>query len=147
MCPMSLEPPEQSGKAAGNSYLKNGYFRTHIQPLIKAGSSTLFSVCGPFSVTGLTKEMDTLRGCLTPFPAKFQFNLCAVFIELYQNIDQYGMKLPDTDIEGAFGSIHITQQKDESIQLTAINQATSFLGNSHLFSFSPALYSARRGYL
>ena len=71
MCPMSSKPPEQSGKATGNSYLKNSYFGAHIQPLIKAEGGTLFSVCGPFSVTGLTHEMDALRGCLTPFPAKF----------------------------------------------------------------------------
>lgn len=43
MCPMSSKPPEQSGKAAGNSYLKNSYFGAHIQPLIKAEGRTLFS--------------------------------------------------------------------------------------------------------
>jgi len=107
MCPMSSKPPEQSGTPAPNSYLTNRYFCTHIQPVIKAEGGTLYSACGPFSVTGLTGEMDRLRGCLTPFPAKFQFNLCAVFIELYQNIEKYGMKLPnsDTDTEDAFGAI------------------------------------------
>lgn len=121
MCPMSSKPPEQSGKSASDSYLKNSYFQTHIQPLTMAEGGTLYSTCGPFSVSGLTKEMYGLRGCLAPFSAKFQFNLCAVFIELYQNIEQYGIKLPDTDIDDAFGSIHIYQQDDESIQLRAIN--------------------------
>ncbi len=129
---MSSHKQKNSASSNGTGSQSKSFYTLHIAPLLDADKSVLFSVSGPFSSVGLTSSMQELRERLSGFQAKFQFNLCAVFIELYQNIDRYGLPLPDTDekqSERAFGCIQIITDDAGGYQLRAINlvcQADTF---------------------
>jgi len=127
MCLMSSSEKNPASPASASKGQKNEFYRQHIQPVLQDERDSCFHHCGGFSVAGLTKAMHELRGCLVDFPAKFQFNLNAVFIELYQNIEAYGLKLPDGNSEDAFGCITLSgrlsgdDSTENYLRLQAIN--------------------------
>jgi len=127
MCLMSSSKKNPASPASASKGQKNEFYRQHIQPVLQDERDSCFHHCGGFSVAGLTKAMHDLRGCLVDFPAKFQFNLNAVFIELYQNIEAYGLKLPDGNSEDAFGCITLSgrlsgdDSTENYLRLQAIN--------------------------
>lgn len=127
MCLMSSNKKNSPSPAAAVTWHKNEFYRQHIQPVLQDGPDSRFTLCGGFSAAGLTKAVHELRDRLGDFPAKFQFNLHAVFIELYQNIEAYGLKLPDSDSEDGFGCITLSgrlsgdDSTENYLRLQAIN--------------------------
>ncbi len=51
----------------------------------------LFACHGPFTAAGLSDAALSLKPVISNFSAKFQYDIFAVFVELYQNIERHGL--------------------------------------------------------
>ena len=81
----------------------------------------LYRYAGPCSKPKLTQAAAEVRQAVSKMEAALQRHLFASFIELFQNVDRYGVSHDEGDAERPYGEISITRTKTGSSQIHAAN--------------------------
>ena len=90
----------------------------------------LYRYAGPCSEPKLTQAAAEVRQAVSKMEAALQRHLFASFIELFQNVDRYGVSHDEGDAERPYGEISITRITTGSSQIHAANLTPPLRGTS-----------------
>ena len=100
-------------------------FRQALEAAGSSGDTTLYRYAGPCSEARLTAAAADVRQAVSGLSAAMQRHLFASFIELFQNIDRYGVSHAEEAAEPAYGEITITRTNAGTSHIHAANLVPS----------------------
>ena len=96
-------------------------FRQAIDAARDSEDTILYRYAGPCSEAGLSAAATDVKQAVARLPVRVQRHLFASFIELFQNVDRYGVSHHDEAVDLPCGEFTITARKAGGYSIHAAN--------------------------